>query len=128
MTVVKLCGVAVLGVAAILVVRSAKSEFAVPLSVVTGTILLTSALATVYPVVDFVRETAEIGSFSLYVSTILKALGIGVLSQSAADFCRDCGEAAIASKLEFAAKAGILLLGLPIVRDLLGMATEILRS
>lgn len=127
MTVIKLCGIAVLGVAAILVVRAAKSDFAIPLSVVTGTILLVSALATVYPIVDFVRETSEIGSFSIYVSTILKALGIGLLSQSAVDFCHDCGENAIASKLEFAAKAGILLLGLPIIRDLLDMATEILQ-
>lgn len=127
MTVLKLCGIAVLGVAAILVVRSAKSEFAIPLSVVTGTILLTSALATVYPMVDFVKELSDVGSFTLYASTILKALGIGLLSQSAVDFCHDCGENAIASKLEFAAKAGILLLGLPIIRELLALATEMMK-
>ena len=126
MTVIKLCGIAIIGVVAILIIRVAKSEFAVPLGILTGVIILTSAVATLYPIVSYVQEISEGNAFSVYYTTILKALGIGILSQSAVDICRDSGENAIASKLEFAAKAGILLLGLPIIKELLAMTSEIL--
>ena len=42
--------------------------------------------------------------------------------QFSAELCRDAGESAIASKLELVGKAEIIILALPLVRELLGLA------
>lgn len=126
MTVIKLCGIAVIGVCAALIMRAAKSELAMPVGVITGIIILASAISSVYPIVAFAEGLSRENSYSLYFSTVLKALGIGIAAQTAADICRDSGEGAVASKLEFAAKVGILLLGLPVVREILSLTQKIL--
>lgn len=126
MTVIKLCGIAVIGVCAALIMRAAKSELAMPVGVITGIIILASAISSMYPIVAFAEEISRENSYSLYFSTVLKALGIGIAAQTAADICRDSGEGAVASKLEFAAKVGILLLGLPVVREILSLTQKIL--
>lgn len=126
MTVIKLCGIAVIGVCAALIMRAAKSELAIPVGVITGIIILASAISSMYPIVAFAEELSRENSYSLYFSTVLKALGIGIAAQTAADICRDSGEGAVASKLEFAAKVGILLLGLPVVREILSLTQKIL--
>ena len=126
MTVIKLCGIAVIGVCAALIMRAAKSELAMPVGVITGIIILASAISSMYPIVAFAEELSRENSYSLYFSTVLKALGIGIAAQTAADICRDSGEGAVASKLEFAAKGGILLLGLPVVREILSLTQKIL--
>ncbi len=126
MTVIKLCGIAVIGVCAALIMRAAKSELAMPVGVITGIIILASAISSMYPIVAFAEELSRENSYSLYFSTVLKALGIGIAAQTAADICRDSGEGAVASKLELAAKVGILLLGLPVVREILSLTQKIL--
>ena len=126
MTVIKLCGIAVIGACAALIMRAAKSELAIPVGVITGIIILASAISSMYPIIAFAEELSRENSYSLYFSTVLKALGIGIAAQTAADICRDSGEGAVASKLEFAAKVGILLLGLPVVREILSLTQKIL--
>ena len=124
MTVIKLCGIAVIGVCAALIMRAAKSELAIPVGVITCVIILASAISSMYPIVAFAEGLSR--EYSLYFSAVLKALGIGITAQTAADICRDSGEGAVASKLEFAAKVGILLLGLPVVREILSLTQKIL--
>lgn len=126
MTVIKLCGIAVIGVCAALIMRAAKSELAIPVGVITCVIILASAISSMYPIVAFAEGLSRENSYSLYFSAVLKALGIGITAQTAADICRDIGEGAVASKLEFAAKVGILLLGLPVVREILSLTQKIL--
>ena len=126
MTVIKLCGIAVIGVCAALIMRAAKSELAIPVGVITCVIILASAISSMYPIVAFAEGLSRENSYSLYFSAVLKALGIGITAQTAADICRDSGEGAVASKLEFAAEVGILLLGLPVVREILSLTQKIL--
>lgn len=126
MTVIKLCGIAVIGVCAALIMRAAKSELAIPVGVINCVIILASAISSMYPIVAFAEGLSRENSYSLYFSAVLKALGIGITAQTAADICRDSGEGAVASKLEFAAKVGILLLGLPVVREILSLTQKIL--
>ena len=91
MTVIKLCGIAVIGVCAALIMRAAKSELAIPVGVITCVIILASAISSMYPIVAFAEGLSRENSYSLYFSAVLKALGIGITAQTAADICRDNG-------------------------------------
>lgn len=126
MNIVEICGIAVIGLTAVVILRGTKPEYAVFAGIVTGIILLGAALLEFGSVVSYIRDMTEKTGFSLYSATILKALGIGILAQTTADVCRDSGEAAIASKVEFAAKIIILLLAIPILKTLLDLIAGML--
>ncbi len=126
MNVVEICGIAVIGLTAVIVLRGVRAEYAVIAGVLTGLILLAASVLELSSVIDTIQDMTERTGFSLYSTVILKSLGIGILAQTTADVCRDNGEAALASKVEFAAKIIILLLALPILKALLELIADFL--
>lgn len=51
----------------------------------------------------------------LYLTTILKIIGLAYIAEFGAQISRDAGETAIAGRIEFAAKILILVLAVPIL-------------
>ncbi|MBQ7290470.1 MAG: stage III sporulation protein AD [Clostridia bacterium] len=124
--IIKICGVALVGLVAVSVMRGLKNDFSAFVGIATGLVLLGFAVGALYPLIEYVQKITEGSGFSLYIETILKALGIAVVAESAADICRDFGESAIAARVEFAAKSLIMLLALPVVESLLALAFGVL--
>lgn len=120
--IVKLCGVALIGLVATSVMKGLKNEMSGFISAVTGLILLGGSIAMLYPIISYMHEITTGTGFSVYIETVIKVLGIAVISESAADLCRDAGESAIASKTEFAAKIMIIYLALPVIKNLISLA------
>ena len=120
--IVKLCGVALIGLVATSVMKGLKNEMSGFIIAVTGLILLGGSIAMLYPIISYMHEITKETGFSVYIETVIKALGIAVISESAADLCRDAGESAIASKTEFAAKIMIIYLALPVIKNLISLA------
>ena len=125
--IIKICGVALIGLTAVGVIRGMKNDFAAFASIATGLVLFGFAFAALYPVMDYIKKITENSEFSVYIETVVKALGIAVVTESTADICRDFGEASIGARVEFAAKAIIMLLSLPVVESLLSLAFGVLK-
>ena len=51
-----------------------------------------------------------------------------LLAQTTGDICRDCGENAVAGKIEFAAKCAIMLLSLPVIKNILSLSEAVLEK
>ena len=126
MIVLKICGIAVLGLVAVVLLRGMRAEYAAFAGIITGILLLFTVLAQFSSVMDLVEEMTEKTGFSLYYEVILKAMGLGMLAEVTADICRDNGATAIASKVEFGGKMAILSLSLPILRKLIDLIAEFL--
>lgn len=124
--IIKICGVALVGLVAVSVMRGLKNDFSAFAGIATGLVLLGFAVGAIYPLIEYIQKITEGNGFSLYIETILKALGIAVVAETAADICRDFGESAIAARVEFAAKSLIMLLALPVVESLLSLAFGVL--
>ena len=127
MTVFQICGVALLGVAVVLILRGFRPEYATVAGVVVGILLLIGSLSPLQTVMDSVTAIAEQTGFSVYSSVILKSMGIGILAQTTADVCKDSGVGMIASKVEFGAKIIILVLCVPILQTLLSLIEGFLK-
>lgn len=123
----KYCGIAVCALAAVLVLKGQKSEFAGIVSFAAASLLFGSAVIQLYPAIAAVSESVEGTELGTYFTTLLKALGITLAVQFSSELCRDAGETSLASKLELIGKAEILLLCLPLIRTLLDFAREIVR-
>ena len=67
---------------------------------------------------------SQTGLDGSYLTIVFKSLGICYITQTACDICRDSGENALASQLELAGKAALLMTALP----MLSSAADIVRS
>lgn len=123
---IKYCAVALCALAAMLFMRSGKSDFAGFVGMAASVILLGAAVVTAAPVFEYVHGTVSGTVFETYLATLAKAIGITVSVQFVSEICRDAGENSLASKLELVGKAEILLLCLPLASELMGLAAEIL--
>ena len=126
MDTLKICMLAVLGVCAALTLKQWKSDLLPLLRV--GMVLLFgfAALKAVTPALTYLTRLGETAGVTPYAEVLLRALGIALLTQYAAEICRECGEGAAASGVEMTGKIEILLLALPLIDEILSLASNLL--
>ena len=124
----KIFGAALIGVFALLVVKKGNSDGAVSLRMVIGIILAVGCVILSTPVIEFVRELSGVlgTDNEIYVETLLKALGIAVITHVCATVCRDSGEGSVAGYVELGGKIEIIILSLPLMREVIASSLELL--
>ncbi len=120
MEIAKLCAAAIIAAVLNLIIRRTLPEFAPLVSIASCLVLAYIAISSLVPTVEYLFDFSNSVSpeYSGYFTVMLKALGIFLAVQTAADICRDMGEAATAQKLELAGKAELLILALPLIKEL----------
>jgi len=104
--------VAIIGV----VLKELRKEIALQLTILTGVIIFTLILDKIKIVIDLLQNLADQANISsYYLIIVLKIVGVAYLAEFGADICRDAGEKALATKIEIAAKVGVLVLAIPII-------------
>jgi stage III sporulation protein AD len=89
--------------------------------------VLAAAISYLRPVIEFVQQLEVLGGLdSEMLQIMLKAVGIGLISQIAVLICGDCGNAALGKTIQILASAVVLWLSLPLMRALLEMIQKIL--
>ena len=122
----RVCGVGILCAVVSLILRQIRSDL-LPLVRVGGTVVILSLILS--PLSDAMGELSELlggGAVEPYAEVMLRALGISLVCKIASDVCRDAGESAIGSSVELAGKLTILLLCVPLIRELLSYAARLL--
>lgn len=120
MEILQIVGIGFIAVVLLTVLKQQKPEIAVQLSIAVGVTIFLMVLGKVSSVLQVLEELAgkaDVNDF--YLVTILKVIGIAYIGDFGAQVCRDAGETAIASKVEFAAKVLVLVISLPIIVGLL---------
>ncbi|MDD2554091.1 MAG: stage III sporulation protein AD [Desulfotomaculaceae bacterium] len=126
MDVLQIVAIGLIATVLIVVIRSLRPELAVLLSVAAGVIIFLLVLGKISSIMDIIKELAnKAGINMVYMGTILKIIGIAYIAEFGAQICRDAGEGAIASKIEFAAKILIMVLAVPIVVAVLTMLLKL---
>ena len=110
-----------------LILAKKDKDIASTLTVAACSMILLGAFNYLEPIIDFLVQLQELGSFdSTFVSILLKASGIGLLSEITSLLCNDLGNSALGKTLQIAASAVILWLSLPLFSQLLSLMAEIL--
>ena len=108
--------------------RGQRPEFAMLLSLGCGVFVLLNLLGQMNEILSGLeRVMAGLSGQSELTGIILKALGICIVAELGSQCCRDAGEAAIAAKVELAAKTALVLMCMPVFTQLLETAGELLR-
>lgn len=122
----KLCAAAMLVTVAAVLVRQYKSEFVFPLRTAAGVMLMGCGAVLLTPVLRFLEGVSQRVFAAGQASLLMRALCILLLVRFCAALCRDCGENTVALCLEFAGKAELILLAVPLLEELLAHVEAIL--
>ena len=126
MTILKLCMVGLLILASSAVIKQWKAEF-LPLVRIGAVILCgTVWIANVKPLLSLVLTLGEDSGASKYIETLLKGLGIVILTGISSDICRDSGEGTLAGHIETVGKLELLILCIPSIEEILATAKKLL--
>ena len=107
--------------------RGQRPEFAMLLSLGCGIFVLLNLLGQMKGILSGLeRVMAGLSGQSDLTGIIMKALGICIVAELGSQCCRDAGEAAIAAKVELAAKTALVLMCMPVFTQLLETAGELL--
>ena len=122
--------VAVLSVAGIslaIFLKQVRPEYALYISLATGVLILLLASGRLTYVFDMLKELQSyIPVDSVYITALMKMVGITYAGQFAAGMCRDAGYSATAGQIELFAKLSILALSMPVLAALLETIQEFL--
>lgn len=100
----------------ILIIKQQKPELAVQLSLTLAAIIFLMVLAKIQVVLSVFQDLADKANISqMYLNTVLKIIGIAYITEFGSQVCRDAGEGAVASKIEFAGKVMIMVMAIPII-------------
>lgn len=125
MDVLRLIGLAMVICFSCVTLRGRNPEFALLVSLAGGLLVLGLVFVWLKDVVDyFDRIIAQMNLPAEGVLILVKCLGLSYIAKIACDTCIDCGESSTATKIEFAAKIGMLITALPIFEQLLTVVTE----
>ena len=123
----QICAIALIGGAASLVLSQLKGGLSFGVRIATLTItacILVSAGVSVWHQISSVIEVSE--EVGRYADIILRALGVALLGHFCSLVCRELGAESLSGCVELAARAEILLICLPLIKDIMISAIKIL--
>ena len=116
----KICAVALITVFCFSVVRRVNSGFDMPLKLTASVVFFGMVTGVALPLFSYIGELVAQSELGEWQGLLFGAFGIALLSHITAELCRECGEASIGGYVELVAKVEILILCLPLVKELLG--------
>ncbi len=122
----KICLIGILCVFLCMLFAEMKSSFSLSVKIACSVLVFLFAIGIFSPLIDFFRSISGEGALSSYLPLMLKALGITLCSDLVSDICRDSGNTSLASGIELVGKAEILLLSLPLIKEMIGIAEGVL--
>lgn len=111
----------------IVTVKQQRPDIALLISLAGGTVILIFVVSSLSVVIETISNLFNKSNMDpVYITTILKVIGIAYLADFGAQLCKDAGESAIAAKIELGGKILILLLAIPILTALMELILKIL--
>ncbi|MBR3974536.1 MAG: hypothetical protein IKJ88_01600 [Clostridia bacterium] len=117
--IIKITGVVLCEILAVVFIRQYKSEYTVLVQLCGIVVIFFMIFSQLKDLLVFFKSALDSAGISVdYISSLIKALGIALVTQLATDLCKDNSETALAGQVEFAGKIIILGVSLPILRGI----------
>ncbi len=129
MEITVLLGLTVVAALLAVLLRKYHPEQSMLIGLATGVFILVLVVDGLTPLLQTLRTLLDTHSDqAVYGEILLKGVGICLLTQTAADACRDAGETALAGRAELAGKVSLLTLALPLFEQVLRQAVELMKG
>ncbi len=123
----KILGIGLITCITSLIVKQVKPDVASIISIAGGVVILLMVVDYVAQIFDVFKVVMnKTGLPSNLFSIVLKIVGIGYLTEFAANICSDAGSNSLADKILLAGKIMILFMSLPIITNIIDIVVELL--
>ena len=123
----QLIGIAIASTILCLLIKKERPEIAVFITIFTGVTILLSVIFKLNFIIEGIKNLADKANIpSMYITLIIKLIGIAYLMEFAIQLCKDCNEGNIASKLEFGGKIIVMSMSFPILLSIVEMIINII--
>ena len=118
---------ALVAVILVLTLSAQRKEISVLLGIGACCMVLCACVVYLEPVIDFINTLQDIGALDGdWIAIMLKAVGIGLISQIASLVCNDSGNSALGKTVQILAASVVLWISIPLMKQLLELVQRIL--
>ncbi len=129
MEITKILGVGIIGVFLAVTVRSYRAELGMAVATATGIVIFFMIAPLFNEAVSQLSALCEDSGINVnYFKVIIKIIGIAYITQFAAELAKDAGEGAVSKKIEFSGKVSVIVIMMPVVKNLLDTIVSTLMS
>lgn len=126
---IKASAVALVAVILSLILAKQNKDISVLLVTAVCAVIVIAAMRYMHPVIEFIRKLKNIGQLDGELfGILLKAVGIGLLSEITGMICVDSGNGALAKTLQILSAVVIVWMSLPLFNSLLQLLEKILEA
>ena len=127
MDVVQIIAVGFIAVIIIVVLKQYKPEYSMYVSIIAGAIIIFLSLDKITAIINLLTNLSKKSGINAeYLGILLKITVIAILTEFAVSICKDSGESAIASKIDFGGKVIVISMSVPIIYALLEIILKIM--
>ncbi len=127
MNIFGICAAIICAAIIAIIIKQYKPEMSVMITLC----VTAGALLVIMPFVDeiffFIKKISAVVEENGAVKPLIKALGTAFVAELSYDICYDCGEAAMAKKIELAGKIAIIIISLPLANEFLRIISGLLK-
>lgn len=127
MEILQIVGIGIVAAILSLTIKQEKPQLSILISITAGIIIffiIAEKLPYIVAVLNNIANKTQVDT--IFLSTLLKIIGIAYITEFSSQICKDMGENTIAAKIELGGKVIIMVLGLPIVTALTETIFQIL--
>lgn len=127
MEIIKVVSFALVALVIVLIFKDRRNDLATQVSILAGIMIFIFTLSKITAVIQLLQTLALKANVDfVYLSTVIKILGIAYIASFCSELCKDANENNLASQVEFAGKVFILVLAIPILMAVLQSVLKIM--
>ncbi|MBR5514621.1 MAG: hypothetical protein IKU52_00285 [Clostridia bacterium] len=126
MMIIKIVGVGIVALCAVLFLKTISPSLAMLTGSGCALVMVGMTLVNIEGFISYYYQLCVETGYGDYFKVMLKGLGVAFITQIGSDICRDNGEFSLGSHIEFAGKAEILVITMPLVKSLVLLSESIL--
>lgn len=109
MDIFKIIGVGFINLIIAVILKEYRKEYVIYVSIIAGAIILGMSMEKLNEIIELLTSLSQkAGTNSYFILLLIKITGIAILTEFSVSICKDAGETAIASKIDFGGKIIII--------------------
>lgn len=125
-TVLKTCGIAILAVTAITVIKQLRADFVPPVRVIVFLVFTSVIIALVVPVIDYITKLSASYGVAKYGDILIKVLSLTMILKLTSDVCNELGESMVANAVETICRLQLIIISIPIIDSIIDTVVGLL--
>lgn len=123
---IQMCALVFLALAICVVFKSIKPEYSLFIRIIVTVSVSIITVASLFPILTYIDSISKSTVIHQYLPILIKALGIAFIVQLTSDSCHDAGEDSLANRVCLFGKTEILVISLPLVKNLFELCKGLL--